>query len=124
MHQEIQKWLKRLEDAPLECDGMTRCISTVLSLNGIPHQGHVGSLTVAGVGRIPLHFWISLSDNTHIDLRAQMWLGANACVPHGLFMPSQDFEYETHAFFSSKQLQQSDVLFKILSNHELNSFKS
>lgn len=90
----FERWRLLLENAPLECDGMTRCISTLLHHHQIEHSVHIGALTVEGGGRIPLHWWIVLEGGEHIDLRAQMWLGTHPHVPHGIFLPTHVATYQ------------------------------
>lgn len=68
--------LCRLDPLPLECDGMARVLSTLLTRDDVPHQVAIGSLSVNGVGTIDLHWWIELSDGRVCDLRARMWLGS------------------------------------------------
>lgn len=35
-------------------------------------------------GPHPLHHWVELADGRRIDLRARLWLGDGARVPHGI----------------------------------------
>ena len=79
----LQALVKHLEFAPVECDGMSRLVATVLSQQGIPFQGMVGSIVPKDTNyRIP-HFWVQVGDLV-IDYRAQMWLGDASDVPHGV----------------------------------------
>lgn len=116
----FKHWQKMLEPAPLECDGMTRCISTLLHHHHIQHSVHIGALTVDGVGRIPLHWWIVLESREHIDLRARMWLGNHENVPHGLFMPSSEVRYETLAL--QRKIDLDAFIFALLCGHEISDF--
>lgn len=84
------------EGLHLECDGMTKVLSAVLVRDGIDHRCMVGSLTVAGVGKIPLHHWIELPDGSVIDLRARMWIGDDELVPYGAFLPGPGVTYDAH----------------------------
>lgn len=63
-------WVWRVK---LECDGLTRVISTLMQRDGIHHQVCVGTLTISNVGMIPIHWWIVLSDGRICDYRARMW---------------------------------------------------
>lgn len=109
-----------LDPSPLECDGMTRCISTILSRMGEPHTVHFGELAIDGVGRIPLHFWIELSCGLIIDLRARMWLGEGGSVPHGLFEPKPDVHYCSHGTQTDFTLSQA--IFEVLTGLPMHIF--
>lgn len=82
----LDAWLNKLDRLPLECDGLTRVIHTLLERDSIAHKVCIGTVD-ASVGSyrgsIPYHLWIELEDGRIIDLRARMWLGENA--PHGIF---------------------------------------
>lgn len=92
----LGQWLEPIDAMPLECDGATRVISALLQREGLSHTIEVGELVVAGVGRIPLHWWIRLGQQRTagaavvIDYRARMWLGDDSRVPHGVFVPHAD----------------------------------
>lgn len=77
----------------LECDGLTRVLSTLMQRDGIDHRVLVGELEVIGIGTIPYHWWIELPDGTLCDFRARMWLGDHEDVPHGVFLPSPSLKY-------------------------------
>lgn len=80
--------LSELDDCPLECDGLTRVISLILSRAGIVHEVFAGKVQMEGSSRIVQpHLWIILSDNTMIDFRIRMWMGDQVEVPHGHFDP-------------------------------------
>lgn len=118
----IEKWLDLISDAPLECDGMTRSLSTVLSHHSIRHDVHIGSLEVNGHGEIPVHFWIVLGSGDYIDLRAHMWLGDNPEVPHGMFVPSKKQHYHTMSRKDPRQVALPPGLFSLLTGHQLGDF--
>jgi hypothetical protein len=90
---DLNHWLKQFEALRLECDGMTRVISTLLQREDIEHEICIGRLDVAGVGAIPMHYWICFPDGQICDLRARMWLRDSPEAPHGLFMPSAHQTY-------------------------------
>lgn len=102
----IQAWLEPLDSLPLECDGMTRVITALLSENGIDHKVMGGHLTdVASVRdhASPLgslrscpHWWIELPSGHLIDYRARMWMGEVA--QHGVFIKDS-----THVDYLNKQ---------------------
>lgn len=76
-------------NCPLECDGLTRVLHTVLHREGIEHSCMVGSFTNTDRNKgAPLHFWIALPDGRFIDFRASMWLGDSPDIPHGVFDPA------------------------------------
>lgn len=81
---EAKDWLERLDKLPLECDGLSRVVSLLLSRENIPHRLKIGSLTVDDVGAIPMHMWTELEDGRIIDLRSRMWLGKHPALLHGV----------------------------------------
>lgn len=114
--------LAQFDKLHLECDGMTRCISTVMQRDGVEHRIRVGSLTVSDVGTIPYHMWIEMPDGQICDLRARMWLGEHAQVPHGLFMPAEHHKYSVQSEPTLAQMRLSPVVFSILASMPMNSF--
>lgn len=102
----------------LECDGMMNVVSAVLSRDGIAHRCVRGALTVVDVGRIELHYWITLPSGQIFDIRARMWLGRHENVPHGLFLPSHSSNYEERCDVSPKA---SELIFLVLSGCDLMS---
>lgn len=90
----LHSWLRQFDRLPLECDGLSRVISTLLHREGIDHQLMAGSLTIVGVGRIGLHWWIELPEGAVVDFRARMWLGDDEAVPHGLFERTSAMTYD------------------------------
>lgn len=85
--------LSELDDCPLECDGMTRMISSILTKAGIVHDVLAGRVHMDGSARIVQpHLWIALRDDTVIDFRIRMWLGNQVEVPHGHFN-LKDFQH-------------------------------
>lgn len=88
---DLSRWLAPVDGMRVECDGATRVISALLVREGIDHAIEIGALDVAGVGRIPYHWWIRLGQAAGgdlIDYRARMWLGLDSRVPHGVFSPT------------------------------------
>lgn len=116
----LQDWLSPLDTLPLECDGMTRVISALLEREGIDHQAYMGSLVVPHVGRIGLHAWIDVEGDPvqRIDLRARMWLGEDARVPHGVFEPSPAAVYDGHPF----EAYMDPIVLQILCGKSLDDF--
>jgi hypothetical protein len=92
MHELLEKY----DACGLECDGLTRVLTTVLQEHSIPHVCVVGTLTYTGTNEgAPVHFWIDLPSGERIDYRARMWLGERPDVPHGIFDPA-DFPGVTY----------------------------
>lgn len=111
----VEAMVEILDPLPLECDGMTRCASMILSTFGIAHEVFAGSLQVTGVGTIGCHMYLALPSGEHFDLRARMWLGEDLRVPHGVFFPSADHDYRGKAL----ELLMSPIVFTILSGRSL-----
>lgn len=86
---ELEHALLPLEEAPVECDGMTYAISGLLRKAGIPHTPMCGIVQDVTAGAlVSPHCWIELPEGEVIDLRLRMWLGDDDLVPHGVFLPS------------------------------------
>lgn len=119
----LERWLEKLQDAPLECDGMTRVISTLLQASNIDHCIEIGSLEVQGAGVIPLHWWIRLPDDRIVDLRARMWLGDGVHVPNGVFEPGQGVNYAARSIVEAASVKLSPALFWLLSGQRMDSFE-
>lgn len=118
--EDLPPLLCRLDPLPLECDGMTRVLSTLLTRDEVPHRVAIGSLSVTGVGTIDLHWWIELSDDRVCDLRARMWLGSEDGVPHGCFVPGDRHLYRTRSVTGPQSLHPS--VFAILAGAATDSF--
>ena len=113
--------LALLDKLPLECDGVSRALSYLLQRDGIEHEVHVGSLAVEGVGRIGLHWWVQLPGGVVCDARAQMWLGRDPRVPHGVFEPQPQQIYQTQGIHP---LEFSPIVFWILTERPIEDFPS
>lgn len=108
----LASWLNAVDNLPLECDGMTRVISALLTREDIAHQVNVGRLEVSGQGVIPRHWWITLPEGWICDYRARMWLGTDSAVPHGVFLPAGDSRYQASDTCSPRSVSlPSDILF-------------
>lgn len=84
--EELQIMLEGLDDAPVECDGMTHLITHVLSSAGIPHTPKVGYVrNICSEQTVSPHCWIELPDGWCIDFRLRIWLGDEPDIPHGVF---------------------------------------
>jgi len=86
---KVQSLTAKYDKLPLECDGLVKVLSYVLTENKIKHQvytGRVDCLDYCDSDSIPLHFWIELSDKRIVDYRLRMWLADDPddpVVPHG-----------------------------------------
>ncbi len=114
--------LARVNALQLECDGLTRVISTLLQRDGVDHRVFVGQLEVDGVGTIDYHWWIDLLDGTLCDLRARMWLGEFQDVPHGVFAPSDLQRYLAKEEIEVRSVALIPPLFQVLTGVQLASF--
>lgn len=114
MHQvsldDLRQLLDPLDTAPVECDGMTRLVYTVLAREQIEASVFVGQLTVGGRSVAP-HYWAEVGQY-RIDYRARMWLGLDASVPHGVYRKA-----DTIAQYHGEQIDiapLSEALFEAL----------
>jgi len=112
--------LEILHGMPLECDGVSQALSQALVHADIDHEIHIGSLTVDGSGRIPLHWWLVLPNGAwYCDIRARMWLGEAPVIPHGVFQPTRSQRYLAKA---KRSPVKASVLFSILTSQDLDEF--
>lgn len=105
--QHVRQLTAKYDSCPLECDGLTRVLHTVLTNHGIPHQTVLGTIQL-GEQMFEPHFWIKLPNSYIVDYRARMWLGPEA--PHGVFRRS-------NAKYAGRPIRLEilpDFLFKIL----------
>ena len=87
--EQILTGLDQYDGCRLECDGLTRVLSYILTTAGIEHCVMMGEIVDTKTGqRFSPHFWITLPDRRHIDYRARMWLGEAEHIPHGIFDPA------------------------------------
>lgn len=110
----LNKICDRYDDLPLECDGLSRVLSKVLSRNRIEHRLMIGTVTFNGKN-FPVHFWIELPDGRVVDYRLRMWFGDKA--PHGVFRATESLQYEGEA--SAEVV--SDLMFDILTSRQINT---
>jgi hypothetical protein len=119
--QQLEQWLAPFDRLPLECDGLTRCISTLMQRDGIDHQIVVGSLDIPGAGTIPHHWWIALPDGQVCDFRARMWLGDDPSVPHGVFIPEAHHGYKGDEL-APAMVRLKPVIFTVLAGEPMERF--
>jgi hypothetical protein len=86
---ELLARLEKYSELPLECDGMTRVVTYLLTQEGISHSVKAGTFFHRGERVVPLHYWVELPDGKTIDYKARMWAGESAEVPHGVFDPKK-----------------------------------
>ena len=115
----LRAWLEPLDALPLECDGMSRVVSALLTRDSICHLVCTGRLEIDGVGVIPRHWWIELGDGVICDWRARMWLGEGASVPHGFFEPRDGVRYVALDRFV---LEYSPLVFEVLAGRPLEEY--
>lgn len=85
--QRLQQLLNPLDGAPVECDGMSRLVLTVLHRERIPYQAYFGQILLDGKAMRP-HFWIE-SQGFRIDYRSRMWFKGDERLAHGVFEPHE-----------------------------------
>lgn len=79
---KIHSLLDKFDNLPLECDGLTRVLHTMMVKEKYAHLVMLGAVSLGSNSFAP-HFWIETINNQIIDYRARMWLGPE--VPHGIF---------------------------------------
>lgn len=115
----INRWLEQFDGFPLECDGMTRAISTLLHANHIEHEVHAGRICSTSEEQNGInHYWIQFEDGFIIDLRARMWMGQQA--PHGYFLNGNvDVSYKSSGTVDNFTLD--PILFEILTERSIDA---
>lgn len=92
--EELLELVAPYDSLALECDGMTRLLSTALLEAHIPHRVYQGHITyLPEQERAAPHLWIELEleQGQHIlDFRARLWHRGKpkGTVPHGVFRAS------------------------------------
>lgn len=120
-HETLQTWLAPLDALPLECDGMSRVVSALLTRDSISHQVCTGILEIDGVGAISYHWWVEFGDGAICDWRARMWLGEGSAVPHGVFERAPGVRYVAIERFV---LAANPLVFVVLTGIPLEDYKS
>lgn len=103
--------LNHLDKSPVECDGMSSLVATVLSKNNIDYKGMCGQIIPKGAGTPIPHVWIEVGEWV-IDFRARMWLGTDSSIPHGVFKKKDHKDLYTGSAVMIAPLH--DTLFQIL----------
>lgn len=85
MQQRLEALLSHLDDKPVECDGMSSLVATLLHRNGIAYQGMCGQIVPKQLGSPIPHVWVEVGELV-VDFRARMWMGDLPDVPHGVFL--------------------------------------
>lgn len=90
---ELEANLLIFDDLCLDCDGISDLISLYLDREGLSHRYLQGSvLDTLGGDLVSPHCWIEI-DGRVIDFRLRKWLEHDDRVPHGLFVPTDQFRY-------------------------------
>lgn len=112
--EHLELALLPLEDAPVECDGMSYLISAALASADITHSLYAGCLIDGLKGDTVLpHVWIGIEcrDGTAIiDFRARMWLGDVDDVPHGVFNAQEHARFQYHGHLGQPPRLDRDIL--------------
>ena len=108
---QVHELVSQYDKLPLECDGLTRVISYVLTQHSIKHTCYAGTIIVHGKLMEP-HFWIMLDENTIVDYRIRMWFGNETDAPHGVFTLSDNPHVKYHG--NVLDLHTSKQIFDIL----------
>jgi len=111
MNNKLSDLLLKYSNLKLECDGLTRVLSYVLTENGIPHEVATG--TLYGPEGEVVHWWIILPDGRYIDYRAQMWQGKSENIPNGIFN-AVDYPDVTYVVQQRGKMEVPKYIFKIL----------
>ena len=107
--------LDQYDTCRLECDGLTRVLSYILTKAAIDHTVLLGEIIDQRTQKaFSPHFWIALPDDRYIDYRARMWLGEAEHVPHGIFNP-EDYlvTYDGHETNFENQEQIAPLLLQL-----------
>ncbi|KGG87403.1 hypothetical protein P245_20280 [Comamonas thiooxydans] len=121
--EKLLQWMTTLDGLRQECDGMCRCVSTLLTRDVVPHRIHAGYVVAHSIGKsISPHLWIELEGGVFFDLRARMWLGNHESIPHGLFRPRADVEYFSSEEISPDRFGYPLSLFEVLAEAPLSAF--
>ena len=93
--------IKKLDSAPVECDGFVRLVSRELDRWDQDYIIKCGVAKSEGGGVIGHHYWVEWGELL-IDFRARMWLGD--CAQHGVLKKS-DVEH----LYEGKTIQMQPV---------------
>ncbi|UZE94417.1 hypothetical protein [Alkalimarinus alittae] len=92
--EDIELVLLSLEDLDLDCDGVSDQASVILDEYGISHKRMAGTVTNQASGDVVVpHSWLELVTGEIVDFRLRKWLGDRDEVPHGIFVPQEQFKY-------------------------------
>jgi len=110
----LEKLISKYDKLPLECDGLTRVISYVLTQNNIQHKTCIGSISDKNGNGI-IHYWIKLQNGNYIDYRAKMWLDNSLNIPNGIFNP-KDYSDVIYKCNKEVHLNANNTIFQILTH--------
>lgn len=112
-HMTVIVETQRYDHLPLECDGMVRVLSKVLTDAGLQHTVWQGMVVNGDETLIPLHFWIEY-DGLVLDYRLRMRLSNS--FPHSLFNPERHGDKFQYVKTAQVDMAANDMLFAILTN--------
>lgn len=110
----LEKLFSKYIDLPLECDGLTRVLSYILTRNNIQHKTCIGYISDK-LGNRNIHYWIKLQNGNFIDYRAKMWLNNKLNIPNGVFDP-KDYPDVIYKCKKEGNLNVNKSLFQILTS--------
>lgn len=123
-HEELALMLGALDDAPLECDGMSYAISVALGRAGIRHRCALGYVRDEQTGNcVAPHLWIVLADGWIVDFRLRMWLGDEDRIPHGVFHPQLQPEFTYQGEYRERQGSISEGVLELMTDGRLSHVK-
>lgn len=125
-HKELEVALLTLDDCQVECDGMTWAISHLLGEAGVEHDCMYGFVrNEKNKDIVAPHFWILLNDGWIIDFRLRMWLGDSDTIPHGIFHPGNEpnFQYKGDSVQNSKEMRLRKRVLDIMTDGKLSHVK-
>lgn len=112
----------RAANWPLECDGTTRCLASLMIRHNQAFSVVGGQVDVDGVGYIAPHWWLELPDGRIFDVKARLWLDGDERAPHGVFAPSEGFSYRRQSVEDAESWAMSDTLFNILTGEDISTY--
>lgn len=106
----LRELTEHYQSLKLECDGLTRVLSYVLSKRGIHFRVCRGSISIEDQS-FPLHYWIEV-DDVIIDYRSRMWIGENAS--HGVFLKTDSNHQYNRESVCTGEFKTDKTLYKLL----------
>ncbi|MCB5162617.1 hypothetical protein [Marinomonas algarum] len=92
-YDELEVIVGSIDEADMECHGVTFLASHLLKKNGISHRCHQGYAEDSRTGALVIpHYWLEMGDGWVLDFRLRMWLEFSDDIPHGAFFKG-DYSY-------------------------------